>query len=66
MDVAFKNGSDSMKVGDLIQYNDAPYIVLKIRSSRPVARVGLEQVVLKNTQTLETTTIPVKWVRRSK
>ena len=53
-----------MKVGDLIEYNDAPHIVLKIRSSRPVARVGLEQVVLKNTQTLETTTIPVKWVRR--
>ncbi len=53
-----------MKVGDLIDYNDAPHIVLKIRPSRPVARQGLEQVVLKNTQTLKTHTIPVKWVRK--
>ena len=53
-----------MKVGDLIEYNDAPHIVLKIRPSRPVARQGLEQVVLKNTQTLKTYTIPVKWARR--
>ena len=53
-----------MKVGDLIEYNDAPHIVLKIRPSEPVARVGLENVVLKNTQTLKTYTIPVKWVRR--
>ena len=52
-----------MKVGDLIEYNDAPHIVLKIRPSRPVARVGLEQVVLKNTQTLKTHTIPRKWIR---
>ena len=53
-----------MKVGDLIEYNDAPHIVLKIRPSKPVARQGLEQVVLKNTQTLKTYAIPVKWVRR--
>ncbi len=53
-----------MKVGDLIEYNDAPHIVLKIRPSRPVARVGLEQVVLKNTQTLKTYAIPVKWMRK--
>ena len=53
-----------MNVGDLIDYNDAPHIVLKIRPSRPVARVGLEQVVLKNTQTLKTYTIPRKWIRK--
>tara|TARA_R110002167_G_scaffold153748_1_gene347980 strand:+ start:146 stop:307 length:162 start_codon:yes stop_codon:yes gene_type:complete len=53
-----------MEIGDLIEYNDAPHIVLKIRPSEPVARVGLEHVVLKNTQTLKTHIIPVKWVRR--
>ena len=53
-----------MNVGDLIEYNDAPHIVLKIRPSRPVARQGLEQVALKNAQTLKTYTIPVKWIRR--
>jgi len=53
-----------MKVGDLIEYNDAPHIVLKIRPSKPVARVGLEQVVLKNTQTLKTYAIPRKWIRK--
>ena len=52
-----------MKVGDLIDYNDAPHIVLKIRPSRPVARVGLEQVVLMNTQTHKTYAIPRKWIR---
>ena len=55
-----------MKVGDLIEYNDAPYIVLKIRPSTPVARVGLEELVLKNTKTLETRTIPMKWIRSLK
>ena len=53
-----------MKVGDLIEYNGAPHIVLKIRPSEPVARVGLESVVLKNTKTLKTYAIPVKWVMR--
>ena len=53
-----------MKVGDLIEYNDAPHIVLSIAPSKPVAKVGLENVVLKNTQTLKTYTIPVKWARR--
>ena len=52
-----------MNVGDLIQYNAAPHIVLRIRPSKPVARVGLEQVVLKNTQTLKSHTIPRKWIR---
>ena len=55
-----------MKVGDLIEYDGAPYIVLKIRPSVPVARQGSEQVVLKNTQTLKTRTIPIKWMGRSK
>ena len=53
-----------MNIGDLIEYDGAPYIVLKIRPSRPVARQGLEQVVLKSTQTLKTRTIPVKWMRK--
>ena len=53
-----------MKVGDLIQYNGAPHIVLSLAPSKPVARVGLEHVVLKNTQTLKTHTIPLKWIRK--
>ena len=53
-----------MNVGDLIKYNGAPHIVLKMRPSKPVARVGLEQVVMKNTQTLKTHTIPRKWIRK--
>ncbi len=52
-----------MKVGDLIDYNDAPHIVLKIQPSKPVAREGLQQVVLKNTKTLKTHTVPMKWFR---
>ena len=52
-----------MNVGDLIEYNDALHIVLKIRPSKPVAREGLQQVVLKNIQTLKTHTIPRKWIR---
>ena len=53
-----------MKVGDLITHSNEPHIVVKIRPSIPVARVGLEQVVLKNTKTLETRTIPRKWIGR--
>ena len=52
-----------MKVGDLIEYDGAPYIVLKIRPSVPVARPDLEQVILKNTKTLETRRVPMKWFR---
>ena len=53
-----------MKVGDLIEYNDAPHIMLSIAPSKPVAKVGLENVVLKNTQTLKTYTIPRQWIRK--
>ena len=55
-----------MKVGDLVNYTSEPHIVVKIRPSIPVARAGLEQVVLKNTKTLETRTIPIKWLRSIK
>ena len=52
-----------MNVGDLVKYTNEPHIVVEIRPSVPVARAGLEQVVLLNTQTLKTRTVPIKWVR---
>ena len=52
-----------MKVGDLVKYTNEPHIVVEIRPSVPVARAGLETVVLLNTQTLKTRTVPLKWVR---
>ena len=55
-----------MKVGDLIAYIGSPHIVVSIEKSVPVARRGLEQVVLKDTKTLETRTVPMKWIRSSK
>ena len=55
-----------MKVGDLITHARELHIVVEIRPSVPVARAGLEQVVLKNTKTLETRTIPMKWMRSLK
>jgi len=51
-----------MKVGDLIRYIGSLHIVVSIEKSVPVARKGLETVVLKDTKTLETRTIPMKWI----
>jgi len=53
-----------MKVGDLIAHANTPHIVVSIEQSIPVARKGLEMVVLKNTKTLETRRLPMKWLRR--
>jgi hypothetical protein len=53
-----------MKVGDLIYYLSTPHVVVSIEQSVPVARRGLEAVVLKDTTTLETRTLPMKWIRR--
>ena len=53
-----------MKVGDLVNYTSEPHIVVEIRPSVPVARAGLETVVLLNTQTLKIRTVPMKWLRR--
>ena len=53
-----------MKVGDLIDYNGELYIVVKIRPSIPTASTGQEIVVLKDAKTLETRTLPMKWIRR--
>ena len=53
-----------MKVGDLITHCAAPHIVVSIKQSAPVAKRGLEAVVLKNVVTLETRTVPMKWLRR--
>jgi hypothetical protein len=55
-----------MKVGDLITHARQLHIVIEIKHSTPVARVGLEELVLKNTKTLETRTIPMKWIRSLK
>ena len=55
-----------MKVGDLITHARELHIVVSIEKSVPVARRGLEQVVLKDTKTLETRTIPMKWIRSLK
>ena len=52
-----------MKVGDLITHTNVPHIVVEIRPSVPVARAGLETVVLLNPKTLKTRTIPMKWLR---
>ena len=52
-----------MKVGDLVNFTFEPHIVVEIRPSVSVARAGLEQVVLFNPKTLETRTIPIKWLR---
>ena len=52
-----------MRVGDLIVYRGTPHLVVKIRPSIPGARAGLEVVVLKDAKTLETRTIPTKWIR---
>jgi len=53
-----------MKIGDLINFRGTPHIVIKIRPSIPVVRAGQEIVVLKDAKTLETRTIPTKWIRR--
>ena len=53
-----------MKVGDLVYYTNEPHIVVEIRPSVPVARAGLEQVVLLNPKTLKTRTVPMKWIGR--
>ena len=55
-----------MKVGDLITHCATPHIVVSIEQSVPVARQGFEQVVLKDTTTLETRTIPMKWWKGDK
>lgn len=51
-----------MKVGDMIDYRGTIHIVLNIRPSMPVARRGLEQVVIKDMTTLKNRTIPIKWI----
>ncbi len=53
-----------MKVGDLISYRGTPHIVIEIKQTAPVARAGLEVVVMLDTTQLETRTIPMKWMRR--
>ena len=52
-----------MNIGDLISYRGAPHIVVGFEQSVPVARPDLEQVILKNTKTLETRRVPMKWFR---
>ena len=52
-----------MKVGDLIIHANTPHIVISIEQSIPVARKGVEIAVLKNTKTLETRRVPMKWLR---
>ena len=52
-----------MNVGDLVTHANIPHIVVEIRLSVPVARAGLETVVLLNPKTLKTRTIPMKWLR---
>ena len=52
-----------MNVGDLVKYTNEPHIVVEIRPSVPVARAGLEQVVLVHCKTLKQRTVPLKWVR---
>jgi len=53
-----------MKVGDLIRHQGELYIVIEIRPSVPVARQGLETVVLHHAKTMKQCTIPMKWMRR--
>ena len=53
-----------MNIGDLIVYRGTPHLVVKIRPSIPNARAGQEIMVLKDAKTLETRTIPLKWIRR--
>ena len=53
-----------MKVGDLVNYNRELYIVVEIRPSVPVARAGLETVVLHHTRSMKQRTAPMKWIRR--
>ena len=55
-----------MNIGDLIGFRGTPHIVVKIRPPIPNARTGQEIVVLKDTKTLETRTIPTKWIRNRK
>ena len=52
-----------MKVGDLIRYQSELYIVVEISPSVPVARAGLETVVLHHTKSMKQRTIPMKWIR---
>lgn len=52
-----------MKVGDLVYYLRIPHIVVTIEQSVPVARRGFQTVVLKDTTTLETRTLPMKWLK---
>ena len=55
-----------MKVGYLIGFRGTPHLVVKIRPSIPNARAGQEIAVLKDAKTLETRTVPLKWIRSSK
>jgi len=43
-----------MEIGDLVEIDDAPHIVLKIQPPNPITGQALTKLVLKNTQTLET------------
>ena len=53
-----------MKVGDLIAYHGEPHLIIRIEQSVPVAKKGLEKVVLMNTKSLTTFIMPLKWLRR--
>ena len=55
-----------MNIGDLIGFRGALHLVVKIRPSIPNAIAGQEIAVLKDTKTLETRTVPMKWIRNRK
>ena len=58
-----------MKVGDLVYYLDIPHIVVSIEQTVPVAIRGFgdyRKTVLKDTTTLETRTLPMKWLKGDK
>ena len=53
-----------MEIGDLIEHDGAPHIVLTIKDTIPPQNIRLLTAVLKNTQTLKNHTIEVRWVRK--
>ena len=55
-----------MKVGDLISFRGTLHVVVKIRAAIPNGTDAREIVVLKDTKTLGTRTVPMKWIRSSK
>ena len=55
-----------MKDGDLISFRGTLHLVVKIRAAIPNGTDAREIVVLKDAKTLETRTLPMKWIRSSK